>query len=133
MRGPRRLSQKLILSLTVVVSLVVVANGLIAVRSADTQLQATMLLSVEQLSGAIASSTWHAMLADQRESVRLFDALAAAVEPALRTAFAGYLDYARRHLEIIERFGRFPHRNAALGRETSPAEAEFLRQPGSRF
>ena len=72
-------------------------------------------------------------LADQRESVRLFDALAAAVEPALRTAFAGYLDYARRHLEIIERFGRFPHRNAALGRETSPAEAEFLRQPGSRF
>ncbi len=68
MRGPRRLSQKLILSLTVVVSLVVVANGVIAVRSADTQLQATMLLSVEQLSGAIASSTWHAMLADNRES-----------------------------------------------------------------
>lgn len=72
-------------------------------------------------------------LADQREAVRRFDALATAVEPALRTAFAGYLDYARRHLEIIERFGRFPHRNAALGRETSPEEAEFLRQPGSRF
>ncbi len=68
MRGPRRLSQQLILSLTVVVSLVVVANGVIAVRSADTQLQATMLQSVEQLSGAIASSTWHAMLADNRES-----------------------------------------------------------------
>jgi two-component system NtrC family sensor kinase len=68
MRGPRRLSQKLILSLTIVVSLVVVANGVIAVRSADTQLQATMLQSVEQLSGAIASSTWHAMLADQREA-----------------------------------------------------------------
>jgi uncharacterized protein (DUF924 family) len=51
----------------------------------------------------------------------------------LRPAFAGYLDYARRHLEIIERFGRFPHRNGALGRETSPEEAEFLRQPGSRF
>ena len=68
MRSPRRLSQKLILSLTVVVSLVVVANGLIAVRSADTQLKAAMLLSAEQLSGAIASATWHAMLADQRES-----------------------------------------------------------------
>ncbi|HQN07881.1 MAG TPA: ATP-binding protein [Thermoanaerobaculia bacterium] len=68
MRGPRRLSQKLILSLTVVVSLVVVANGVIAVRSAETQLQATMLQSVEQLSGAIASSTWHAMLADQRDA-----------------------------------------------------------------
>ena len=72
-------------------------------------------------------------LADQREAVRRFDTLATAVEPALRTAFAGYLDYARRHLEIIERFGRFPHRNAALGRETSAEEAEFLRQPGSGF
>ena len=72
-------------------------------------------------------------LGDQREAVRLFDALADEVAPALRPAFAGYLDYARRHLEIIERFGRFPHRNAALGRETSAAEAEFLRQPGSSF
>lgn len=72
-------------------------------------------------------------LADQREAVRLFDALAADVAPAARPAFAGYLDYARRHLEIIERFGRFPHRNAALGRETTAEEAEFLRQPGSGF
>ena len=72
-------------------------------------------------------------LADQREAVRLFDTLAGEVAPAARPAFAGYLDYARRHLEIIERFGRFPHRNAALGRETSAAEAEFLRQPGSGF
>ncbi len=68
MHGPTRLSQKLILSLTVVVSLVVVANGIFAVRSAETQLQATMLQGAEQLSGAIASSTWHAMLADNRES-----------------------------------------------------------------
>lgn len=72
-------------------------------------------------------------LADQRASVRLFDALAGEVAAEQRPAFAGYLDYARRHLEIIERFGRFPHRNAALGRETSAAEAEFLRQPGSGF
>ena len=72
-------------------------------------------------------------LADQREAVRLFDALGGEVAAAARPAFAGYLDYARRHLEIIERFGRFPHRNAALGRETSAAEAEFLRQPGSAF
>ena len=72
-------------------------------------------------------------LADQREAVRLFDALGGEVAAAARPAFAGYLDYARRHLEIIERFGRFPHRNAALGRETSAAEAEFLRQPGSGF
>ena len=72
-------------------------------------------------------------LADQREVVRLFDALATSVAPVARPAFAGYLDYARRHLEIIERFGRFPHRNAALGRETTATEAEFLRQPGSGF
>lgn len=72
-------------------------------------------------------------LADQRESVRLFDELAADAVPAARSAFAGYLDYARRHLEIVERFGRFPHRNAALGRETSAEEAVFLRQPGSGF
>ena len=72
-------------------------------------------------------------LADQQHAVRLFDALAASVSSELRPAFDGFLDYARRHLEIIERFGRFPHRNAALGRETAAAEADFLRQPGSRF
>jgi uncharacterized protein (DUF924 family) len=72
-------------------------------------------------------------LADQLEAVRLFDALAAGAATVVRPAFAAYLDYARRHLEIIERFGRFPHRNGALGRETSAAEATFLRQPGSGF
>lgn len=72
-------------------------------------------------------------LADQREAVRRFDTLAIAVEPALRTAFAGYLDYARRHLEIIERFGRFPHRNAILGRASTPEELAFLNEPNSSF
>ena len=41
--------------------------------------------------------------------------------------------YARRHREIIERFGRFPHRNGALGRESTAAEIEFLKLPGSGF
>lgn len=41
--------------------------------------------------------------------------------------------YAVRHCDIIRRFGRFPHRNAVLGRENTAAEIEFLRQPGSRF
>lgn len=72
-------------------------------------------------------------LADQRKAVRLFDTLAGEVTSEQRPAFAGYLDYARRHLEIIEGFGRFPHRNAALGRETRAEEAAFLRQPGSGF
>jgi uncharacterized protein (DUF924 family) len=41
--------------------------------------------------------------------------------------------WAEAHLVIIRRFGRFPHRNAALGRVNTPEEEEFLRQPGSRF
>jgi len=46
---------------------------------------------------------------------------------------AELLRYAERHREIIERFGRFPHRNAILGRKSTPEELEFLRQPGSGF
>ena len=41
--------------------------------------------------------------------------------------------YAERHRDIIRRFGRFPHRNAALGRESTAEEIEFLKQPGSGF
>jgi uncharacterized protein (DUF924 family) len=43
------------------------------------------------------------------------------------------LRYAQRHREIIERFGRFPHRNAILGRASTAEESEFLKQPGSGF
>lgn len=43
------------------------------------------------------------------------------------------LRYVRRHLEIIERFGRFPHRNAVLGRASTPAELAFLQEPMSSF
>ena len=42
-------------------------------------------------------------------------------------------DFARRHRDVIARFGRFPHRNAALGRVSSAAELAFLQTPGSRF
>ncbi|HZR69548.1 MAG TPA: DUF924 family protein [Burkholderiales bacterium] len=42
-------------------------------------------------------------------------------------------EWARRHDDIIQRFGRFPHRNEILGRESTPEEIEFLKQPGSRF
>jgi uncharacterized protein (DUF924 family) len=43
------------------------------------------------------------------------------------------LDFERRHKLIIGRFGRYPHRNAILGRESTPEELEFLKQPGSPF
>ncbi len=59
----------------------------------------------------------------QRESLRLFGALGRAEN----------LDFARRHAEIIERFGRYPHRNAALGRDSTAEELAFLQQPGSSF
>ncbi|HET6159685.1 MAG TPA: DUF924 family protein [Dongiaceae bacterium] len=48
-------------------------------------------------------------------------------------AAAEFLDYAHRHRNIIKRFGRFPHRNEALGRETTEEEAEFLKGPSSSF
>jgi uncharacterized protein (DUF924 family) len=43
------------------------------------------------------------------------------------------LDFARRHKAIIDRFARFPHRNAQLGRQSTPEETAFLKQPGSGF
>lgn len=43
------------------------------------------------------------------------------------------LDFAKRHKVIIDRFGRYPHRNRVLGRESTPEEIEFLKQPGSGF
>jgi uncharacterized protein (DUF924 family) len=64
----------------------------------------------------------------QRESVRLFDALAHE-----HPGTADFADYARRHAVVIERFGRFPHRNAVLGRASSDEEIAFLREPGSSF
>ena len=63
----------------------------------------------------------------QEESLRRFRVLAddAGLTEALR--------YAELHAEIVRRFGRFPHRNAILGRVSTEAEVEFLAQPGSRF
>jgi len=69
----------------------------------------------------------------QRLSVRCFESLARAVAPAHQKDYDSFLDYAQRHLAIIERFGRFPHRNAILARASTPEEIEFLKQPGSSF
>lgn len=73
-------------------------------------------------------------LAMQERCVRLFDELGKSItEPGLAKRFTDAADYARRHRDIVARFGRFPHRNAALGRESTPEEVEFLKQPGSSF
>jgi uncharacterized protein (DUF924 family) len=67
-------------------------------------------------------------LADQHQSVALMQQLRD-TDPDLDDVF----DYAIRHRDVIERFGRFPHRNQILGRTSTPEEAEFLLQPGSSF
>jgi uncharacterized protein (DUF924 family) len=70
---------------------------------------------------------------DQRLSVEKFTELMTQATPETRPHFASALDYAKRHAAVIEEFGRFPHRNAALGRISTPAEEAFLKKPGSRF
>jgi uncharacterized protein (DUF924 family) len=65
-------------------------------------------------------------LAAQEESVRRFGALARDAPPAWRTALATFADYARQHRDVIASFGRFPHRNAILGRESTAEERAFL-------
>ena len=66
-------------------------------------------------------------LAVQRESVALYQRLVNEAPTAWRALAEGNLKAAREHLEVIERFGRFPHRNRILGRPSTPDEAEFLK------
>jgi len=72
-------------------------------------------------------------LPDQQRSVALYKELVDTVPDEHRELFEGYLQFAERHRDIVQRFGRFPHRNAILGRESTEAEIAFLRQPGSSF
>ena len=71
-------------------------------------------------------------LADQDKSVRLAEELAAAA-PAGNDFFPSLVEYAAKHRDLIRRFGRFPHRNAALGRESTPEEAAFLKEHGRGY
>lgn len=66
-------------------------------------------------------------LADQDRGVERMASLEAFEETR------GVLEWAEKHRAIVRRFGRFPHRNAALARPSTPAELEFLREPGSTF
>jgi uncharacterized protein (DUF924 family) len=66
-------------------------------------------------------------LADQERALELFRTLEA-FEPT-----RGLLTWAERHHAVVARFGRFPHRNALLGRASTPEEETFLAQPGSGF
>ena len=69
----------------------------------------------------------------QDESVAAFRRLLAEVPPELHAVFADTLSFAEKHRAIIERFGRFPHRNALLGRASTPEEEQWLREGGASF
>ncbi|MHC8356281.1 DUF924 family protein [Pseudomonas sp. LB3P81] len=72
-------------------------------------------------------------LAVQNEAVSRYIDLVAQQPESDRKLFTDYLNYAEKHQQVIARFGRFPHRNAMLGRESTAEELEFLSKPGSRF
>ena len=98
--------------MALVLSQVAVANG--ALQALDTPMQRNFLLMPHMHS----------------ESRRIH----AEAEALFRThAPPGNLEYEVRHKAIIDRFGRYPHRNAILGRESTPEERVFLQEPGSSF
>lgn len=66
----------------------------------------------------------------QNLSVALFEGLR---DSPVHAAPGGAIDYAWRHWHVIQRFGRFPHRNAFLGRDSTPAELAYLALPGAGF
>jgi uncharacterized protein (DUF924 family) len=72
-------------------------------------------------------------LEHQDRAVELTRALRDSVPPAEHSSFDGFVDFAERHREVIRRFGRFPHRNAVLGRPSTAEEVAFLQTPGSSF
>ena len=69
----------------------------------------------------------------QARSVERFTRLFQDVPPKDVETFRGFLVYALRHRSVVARFGRFPHRNAILGRDSTIEEFEFLAKPGSLF
>jgi uncharacterized protein (DUF924 family) len=97
----------------------------LALREASLALDAGVdqEMSVDQRAFLYLPFTHSENLVDQARGVKLFTEL----------GDAEYLNFAIRHCEIIRKFGRFPHRNAILGRVSTAAEIDFLSQPGSRF
>lgn len=70
----------------------------------------------------------------QEQSVAVFTAFAESVtQPLLRKPIRDCAAYARQHRDIIAQFGRFPHRNEALGRENTPEEARYLAGGAPKF
>jgi len=71
----------------------------------------------------------------QEKSLKYFSGLAEEYkEPeSIADVVSNSYEFAVKHYDIIKRFGRYPHRNEILGRESTPEEIEFLKEPGSSF
>lgn len=69
----------------------------------------------------------------QDKSVRIYNALAEGVSETQRETFLTFAQFAELHRDIVEQFGRFPHRNRHLGRSNTPEEDAFLAAEGPRF
>lgn len=69
----------------------------------------------------------------QNLAIEKFQQLADDAPASFADLAQGFVDYAHQHQEVIARFGRFPHRNTLLSRQSSPEEAEYLAQPGAGF
>ncbi|MEM1035263.1 MAG: DUF924 family protein [Pseudomonadota bacterium] len=72
-------------------------------------------------------------MADQDLSVQKYTELAQDARPAFKALCENTLDYAIRHRDVIDQYGRFPHRNAILKRTSTEAELEYLSKPGAGF
>ena len=73
------------------------------------------------------------VLSDQDKAVSLIGAIRDEAAAGEKELFENYFQYAWRHFQVIEQFGRFPHRNEILGRKSTQEEQVFLKKPGSSF
>jgi uncharacterized protein (DUF924 family) len=69
----------------------------------------------------------------QERSVREYERLLASIPAAQQSLFSSFLEHAAMHRDIVRRFGRFPHRNAMLGRTSTPAERDYLASDAPTF
>ena len=72
-------------------------------------------------------------LEDQTDGLHAFEELHQASQPGAKNMIASAIKFSHAHRDIIEKFGRFPHRNQSLGRSSTDAELAFLKTPGSSF
>lgn len=73
------------------------------------------------------------ILEDQQACVELFERMHEQLPEPIKAPVASNIKFAQMHRDIVERFGRFPHRNEVLGRESTAEELAFLQTPGSSF